>query len=107
MGSYNALLSLFNITAEEVKGEVTKTLLLIIANNHYKILYFMFLRNFSFCSVAHISLILSLRIVSMETKKKSTFKVLFYLKKNAPKNKGQRQRLFVTERVGTAHNIQL
>jgi len=39
--------------------------------------------------VAHISLILSLRIVSTETIKKSTFKVLLYLKKNAPKKNGK------------------
>src|SRR5690554_2005609 len=69
------------------KSKVTKTLLLNIRNNRFKILYFSFLHNFSYCSVAHISLILSLRIVSMETTKKSTFKVLFYLKKNAPKKK--------------------
>ena len=52
-------------------------------------LYFSFLHGFSYCSVAHIGLILSLRIVSMETTKKSTFKVLFYLKKNAPKKNGK------------------
>ena len=46
------------------------------------------MHSFSYCSVAHIGLILSLRIVSMETTKKSTFKVLFYLKKNAPKKNG-------------------
>src|SRR5690606_28800016 len=60
-----------------------------IRNNRIKILYFSFLRNFSYCSVAHIGLILSLRIVSMETTKKSTFRVLFYLKKNAPKKNGK------------------
>jgi len=42
----------------------------------------------SYCFVAHISLILTLRIVSMKTTKKSTFRVLFYLKKNAPKKNG-------------------
>src|SRR5690606_8535813 len=55
----------------------------------FKILYFSFLHSFLYCSVAHICLILSLRIVSMETTKKSTFKVLFYLKKNAPKKNGK------------------
>src|SRR5690606_17082904 len=48
-----------------------------------------FLHSFSYCSVAHIDLILSLRIVSMETTKKSTFKALFYLKKNAPTKNGK------------------
>src|SRR5690606_23704647 len=60
-----------------------------IRNNRFKILYFSLLHSFSYCSVAHISLILSLRIVIMETTKKSTFKVLFYLKKNAPKKNGK------------------
>src|SRR5690606_26846688 len=71
------------------KSKVTNTLLLNIRNNRFKILYFSFLHSFSYCSVAHISLILSLRIVSMETTKKSTFKLLFYLKKNAPKKNGK------------------
>jgi len=57
-------------------------------NKIIKILYFRFFHSFSCYSVAHIDLILSLRVVSMETKKKSTFKVLFYLKKNAPKKNG-------------------
>ncbi len=52
-------------------------------------MYFSVLHSFSYCFVAHIGLILSLRIVSMETTKKSTFKVLFYLKKNAPKKNGK------------------
>lgn len=64
------------------KSKVTKTLLLNIENNRFKNLYFSFLHSFSYCFVAHIGLILSLRIVSMETTKKSTFKVLFYLKKD-------------------------
>ena len=71
------------------KSKVTKTLLLNIKDNRFKTLYFSFLHSFSYCSVAHIGLILSLRIVSMETTKKSTFKVLFYLKKNAPKKNGK------------------
>lgn len=70
------------------KSTVTKTLLLSPKEFCFKILYFSFLRSFSYCSVAHIGLILSLRMVSMETTKKSTFKVLFYLKKNAPKKNG-------------------
>lgn len=70
------------------KSTVTKTLLLSPKEFCFKILYFSFLRSFSYCSVAHIGLILSLRMVSMETTKKSTFKVLFYLNKNAPKKNG-------------------
>ena len=69
------------------KSKVTKTLLLNTENNHFNILYFSFLRSFSYCSVAHLGLILSLRIVSMETTKKSTFKVLFYQKKEHHKEK--------------------
>ena len=60
-----------------------------IEKKYFKTLYFSLLHSFSYCSVAHIGLILSLRIVSMETTKKSTFKVLFYLKKNAPKKNGK------------------